>query len=72
MQRELGYLPMLTAELSIYPQDVPIQLNGSGVLIINPPWQLENKLAEFLPWLWQQLTKSADSHYELTWLSPRQ
>ena len=71
MQRELGHLPMFTAELCIYPPDVPIQLNGSGMLIINPPWQLENKIADFLPWLWQRLSIREQGGYNLTWLSAR-
>lgn len=51
----LGIDKVLIAELSIYPEDVPIALNGSGMVIINPPWQLDVRLKILLPWLWEVL-----------------
>lgn len=47
--------PYLTAELCIYSHDVAAQLNGSGMVIINPPWQVDQQLEKILPWLWQNL-----------------
>jgi len=47
--------PLLIIELSIFPIDVNMQLNGSGMAIINPPWQLESQLQEVVPWLWDTL-----------------
>lgn len=46
---------ILIAELSIFPENLPTHLNGSGMLIINPPYQLDTQLAETLPWLWETL-----------------
>lgn len=57
--RRLNFLKnekVLFAELSIYPEDSPITLNGSGMAIINPPWQLAEKLQVLLPWLWRALS----------------
>lgn len=57
-ERKLGRLPakeILMTELSLYPDDSPLALNGSGLAIINPPWQLEKKLKEVLPWLLDKL-----------------
>lgn len=45
----------IVAELGIYPQDAPLGLIGSGMLIINPPWQCKEALEEVLPWVWQAL-----------------
>lgn len=47
--------PILKAELTIYP-DLPNHLNGSGVTIINPPYQLDKTLESLLPWVWKALT----------------
>ena len=43
--------PSLVAELLLRPAADPFRLNGSGMLVINPPWQLDTALAELLPWL---------------------
>ncbi|KIL97318.1 Protein involved in catabolism of external DNA [Paramagnetospirillum magnetotacticum MS-1] len=41
----------LAAELLLRPAQDPFKLNGSGLLIINPPWQLRESLERLLPWL---------------------
>ncbi len=43
--------PMLLTELCVYPDDSAGRLNGSGMLIINPPWQLDQQLQAKLSWL---------------------
>ena len=42
---------MLAAELSLYPRDSRVALNGSGMLILNPPYQLAERMAIWLPQL---------------------
>lgn len=39
----------LAIEFLTLPEDVPQRLNGSGVLLINPPWKLEETLRTVLP-----------------------
>jgi len=39
----------LAVELLTLPEDVPQRLNGSGVILINPPWKLEETLRVLLP-----------------------
>jgi len=39
----------LAIELLTLPEDVPQRLNGSGVILINPPWKLEETLRALLP-----------------------
>lgn len=41
----------LAVELLLRPAVDPFKLNGSGLLIINPPWQLRENLERILPWL---------------------
>ena len=50
--RKAALLPCksaLIAELLIRPDDSPLRLNGSGMLIINPPYQLDQELTPALP-----------------------
>lgn len=51
--------PMLTAELCVYPDDMAGQLNGSGMLMVNPPWQFDQELKTMLPWLLEHLRVDA-------------
>ncbi|MEO8402808.1 MAG: 23S rRNA (adenine(2030)-N(6))-methyltransferase RlmJ [Gammaproteobacteria bacterium] len=57
--------PMLFSELCIYPEDVAQQLNGCGMVIINPPWQLDLRLKEILPWLWKTLSVDKQGHFRV-------
>jgi 23S rRNA (adenine2030-N6)-methyltransferase len=52
-------------ELCLYPDDSPLALNGSGLLIVNPPWQFEEKLREILPWLLEKLDLEGRGHYRI-------
>ena len=58
---------LLRVELLVHPSDEAQRLNGSGLLISNPPWGLEAELAELLPWLSQHLAQSQGS-WRLDWL----
>jgi 23S rRNA (adenine2030-N6)-methyltransferase len=40
---------MLIAELWLHPRDSRVALNGSGMLIINPPYQLAERMRIWLP-----------------------
>ena len=41
----------LAAELALYPRDSRVALNGSGMLILNPPYQLAERMEVWLPQL---------------------
>ncbi|HEV2443054.1 MAG TPA: 23S rRNA (adenine(2030)-N(6))-methyltransferase RlmJ [Steroidobacteraceae bacterium] len=43
--------PLLAAELSLYPRDSRVALNGSGMVILNPPYQLAERMEVWLPQL---------------------
>jgi 23S rRNA (adenine2030-N6)-methyltransferase len=45
----------LVSELWLYPRDSKVALNGSGVLIVNPPYQLAERMQVWLPELQTQL-----------------
>jgi 23S rRNA (adenine2030-N6)-methyltransferase len=42
----------LAAELSLYPSDSRVALNGSGMLIFNPPYRLAERMEVWLPQLY--------------------
>lgn len=50
-----GISKMLAVQLYVYPDDVDLRLNGAGMVIINPPYQLDTELTQVLPWLTRQL-----------------
>jgi len=62
---------ILIAELCIYPDDIPIRFNGTGLVIINPPWQFDEQLQTLLPWLWSQLAVAQQGNYRIHWLIPK-
>jgi 23S rRNA (adenine2030-N6)-methyltransferase len=39
----------LSSELWLYPRDSRVALNGSGMLIVNPPYLLAERMAVWLP-----------------------
>ncbi len=63
----LGLPPTLVAELRIRSGDDPFKLNGCGLVAVNPPWKLDEALAELLPWLAATLAPGDGSH-RLEWL----
>lgn len=57
--------PLLVAELSPFPQDWPYRLNGCGMAVVNPPWRLDEALAEALPWLSDRLARADGAGWRL-------
>jgi 23S rRNA (adenine2030-N6)-methyltransferase len=41
--------PALVSELWLYPRDSRVGLNGSGLLIVNPPWLVRERMQVWLP-----------------------
>ena len=62
---------ILLAELLIRPDDSPLRLNGSGMLVLNPPWKLDTEIAAALPSLAIELGETGASH-RLEWLKREQ
>ncbi len=53
---DAGMRRLLVAELCVHPDDSRAGLNGSGLLILEPPWQLDHDLREALPALHRVLS----------------
>ena len=69
--RRAATLPVkssFVAELLVRADDSPLRMNGSGLLILNPPWQLDQTLAGVLPLLAKALGESPEAGGKLEWL----
>jgi 23S rRNA (adenine2030-N6)-methyltransferase len=64
-----GIPRVLAAELTILPEERWQQLIGCGLLLINPPWRLEETLGALLPWLHGAFAAEAGG-VRLEWLAP--
>jgi len=47
-------------ELWLYPRDARVALNGSGVLVVNPPYRIAQRMQEWLPELLKILQAGPD------------
>lgn len=68
--RKAAALParsVLLAELLVRPDDSPLRLNGSGMLLVNPPWQFDQVVAPALPALREHLGETGAAT-RLEWL----
>jgi 23S rRNA (adenine2030-N6)-methyltransferase len=68
--RRSGIAKILRAELTVSPVSDPTRLNGSGLILVNPPWTLEAELAVLLPVLSRLLERQPNGGgHTLDWLS---
>jgi len=70
--RKAAALPaksVMLAELQIRADDSPLRLNGSGLVIVNPPWQFDRQIAPALPVL-KKILGEAGAMTRLEWLKP--
>ena len=61
LTRHLKSLPpdkVLSLVFELYPHDTPFKLNGCGMIIVNPPWQLDTELKPLLSWLAERLRQA--------------
>jgi 23S rRNA (adenine2030-N6)-methyltransferase len=65
-----GVRRQLVLELTVERDDSPGGLNGAGILLVNPPWQLDEQLAASLPWLQRQLATKGRGRSRVSWLVP--
>lgn len=68
--RRVAKLPCkdaLVVELHVRPDDSPLRLNGSGLVIVNPPYRLDADLAPVMPMLVRLLGEPGANH-RLEWI----
>jgi 23S rRNA (adenine2030-N6)-methyltransferase len=66
--KNLNFNNILTSEFWIAEDTEENQLKGSGLVIINPPWQVDELLQESLPELARLLKISVDNPIRINWL----
>lgn len=69
--RQIGsaQLPkVLRVELNVRPADTSLGLNGSGLMLVNPPWPLWEELEQVLPWMARQFAQSGAGDWRMDWL----
>jgi len=67
--RRSGIPKILRAELTVAPLSDPARLNGCGLILVNPPWRLENELSVLLPMLAAVLGRNNKGGFRLDWLA---
>lgn len=73
MYRRAAALPSksaLVAEVLVRRDDSPLRMNGSGMLVLNAPWQFDERLRTLLPALAKVLGEDAGAGWRLDWLKP--
>lgn len=63
-------VPALFAELSIAGETSQLRMKGCGLLILNPPWQIDGEIRAVLPLLAQRLGVEAGGSAVCDWLVP--
>lgn len=63
-----GLPKVLRVELNVRPADTTLGLNGSGLMLVNPPWPLWEELEQALPWMARQLAQSGPGDWRMDWL----
>jgi 23S rRNA (adenine2030-N6)-methyltransferase len=67
--RRLAIPKILRAELIVSPLSDPARLNGSGLILVNPPWMLESELKILLLALAAILGRAGKGRFTLDWLA---
>ena len=60
--------PCFAAELTIACEDAPGKLKGCGLVVINPPWQIDREIAPVLEVLAERLAQAPGGAGSLRWI----
>jgi 23S rRNA (adenine2030-N6)-methyltransferase len=66
--RRSGIAKVLQAELQVAPPDAE-RLAACGLIVVNPPWRLDDELRVMLPALVSALAPSAQGRWSVDWLA---
>ena len=68
--RDSGLRKILDITFSVMPADTQIGMPGCGLVIVNPPWQLDERLRVLLPELHRLLSPDGAGGTSVEWLVP--
>ncbi|SKA58663.1 23S rRNA (adenine(2030)-N(6))-methyltransferase RlmJ [Enterovibrio nigricans] len=66
---KLGVRKILQIELGVAPDSEERGMTASGMIVINPPWKLEQQMKKVLPWL-QSVIAPNTGHHLVEWVVP--
>jgi len=69
MLRTSGAHSILMNELRVAPDTIPNRLAGSGLVVVNPPWEFAQELREAVIWLEPLLSQERHAPVRLEWLA---
>ncbi|GAB1438866.1 23S rRNA (adenine(2030)-N(6))-methyltransferase RlmJ [Providencia sp.] len=65
-----GIRKILQIELAVRPDSDQRGMTASGMIVINPPWKLEQQMKNVLPWLHKTLVPEGTGHTLVEWVVP--
>ncbi|NHB89803.1 23S rRNA (adenine(2030)-N(6))-methyltransferase RlmJ [Photorhabdus tasmaniensis] len=65
-----GIRHILQIELAVRPDSDQRGMTASGMIVINPPWKLEQQMKSVLPWLHKVLVPEGTGHTLVKWIAP--
>ncbi|ADP10689.1 conserved uncharacterized protein [Erwinia sp. Ejp617] len=65
-----GIRRILQIELAVRPDSDRRGMTASGMIVINPPWKLEQQMKNVLPWLHKMLVPAGTGHTKVSWIVP--
>ena len=65
-----GIRKILQIELAVRPDSDQRGMTASGMIVVNPPWQLETQMKSILPYLTEVLVPEGTGKWSLNWITP--
>lgn len=65
-----GIRKILQIELAVRPDTEQRGMTASGMIVINPPWQLETQMKKILPILHRTLVPEGTGGWTVNWITP--
>lgn len=65
-----GIRKILQIELAVRPDSDQRGMTASGMIVINPPWQLEGQMKKILPYLTDVLVPEGTGSWRVDWITP--
>lgn len=65
-----GIRRILQMELAVRPDSDRRGMTASGMIVVNPPWKLEQQMTTLLPWLHRVLVPTGTGNTTLNWIVP--
>jgi len=63
-----GRADVLVAELLLHPDNSSLRLNGCGLALVNPPWQFDRSLEDWLPTAQELLAQGRYGSARVSWI----